>query len=536
MKEKFARWHILFVEYLKRDWKKIFIWVVALGLFSGGFVPVFEELAEGDGLWAMYETFKNPAMISIVGPTPAQTAADYTLGAMYEQEMLLFSALFAMTLSILHVIGHTRKEEDLGLTELVRSFQIGRQANSLAVIAETIFINALLAVFIGAIMAGFRAEAISPGGSFLFGGTVGMAGIMGGAIALLLAQIMPVSSAATGSSFGFIGLLYIIRGGTDISSPCLSMLNPLGWVYLTHPFTENNWLPMGLAAIFSLFLISAAFALEGSRDMGAGYLRLREGRARAKKSLLSVPGLFLRLNKGVIMGWLASFFILGAAYGSIYGDMEVFLAGNEMIERLFSHAGFTVEESFTGTIMLVMAGLVTILPIAVVNRLFAEERGLYLSQLFGTKVRRSTLYWTCAALAIVSGACGLLLAAGGIGLAAVSAMEKGSLRLYDFVAVGYSFLPTVLFFTGLAAFALGWLPRLGRLVYVYLAYSFFLNYFESLLDLPNWLAKTAPQSWLPKMPMERFDLKIFLLVTLLGALLMVTGWLGYLRRDMVEGA
>ena len=46
MKEKFARWEILFAQYIKRDWKKIIIWILGVGLFSGGFVPAFEELAE----------------------------------------------------------------------------------------------------------------------------------------------------------------------------------------------------------------------------------------------------------------------------------------------------------------------------------------------------------------------------------------------------------------------------------------------------------------------------------------------------------
>ena len=79
----------------------------------------------------IFETLKNPAMIAIVGPTPIETATEYTLGAMYAHEMLLFCGLIAMVISVLHVISHTRKEENLGLTELVRSFHIGRQANAL---------------------------------------------------------------------------------------------------------------------------------------------------------------------------------------------------------------------------------------------------------------------------------------------------------------------------------------------------------------------------------------------------------------------
>src|SRR5699024_6032195 len=82
----------------------------------------------------------------------SRSSIDYTLGAMYAHEMLLFCGLFAMIISILHVIGHTRKEEDLGLTELVRSFQVGRQANSFAAIAEVVFINVILALFIAGVM------------------------------------------------------------------------------------------------------------------------------------------------------------------------------------------------------------------------------------------------------------------------------------------------------------------------------------------------------------------------------------------------
>ncbi|WP_228440928.1 ABC transporter permease [Novibacillus thermophilus] len=300
MEEKFSRWEILFVQYLKRDWKKIIIWILGVGLFSGGFVPAFEELAEGQGLVGMFETLKNPAMIAIVGPTPIETATEYTLGAMYAHEMLLFCSLIAMVISVLHVISHTRKEENLGLTELVRSFQIGRQANSLATMTETILINVFLALFISGVLISFGAETITTEGSLLFGASIGFSGIIGAGIALVLAQVMPTSSSATGSTLGFIGLLYIMRAGTDISHVDLSMFNPLGWTYLTFPFTDNNWTPFIL--LFLVVVVIIAFTLEGFRDMGSGYLPEREGREYAKRSLLSVRGLLFKINKGSLLG------------------------------------------------------------------------------------------------------------------------------------------------------------------------------------------------------------------------------------------
>ncbi|WP_066188526.1 MULTISPECIES: ABC transporter permease [Gracilibacillus] len=537
MKEKFSHWGVLCVQYGKRDWKKILFWVLGIGLFASAFIPFFEEIAEDDGAAGMYETLQNPAMISMVGPTPVETGADYTVGAMYGHEMLLFTGLFAMVMSILHVVGHTRKEEDLGLTEIVRSFRIGRQANSLATMVEIVFIHALLVLFITVVMTSFGVDTITWEGSLLFAASVGLAGIIGAGIALVAAQVMPNSSAATGSSLSIVGLLYIIRAGTDVSNVDLSMFNPMGWTYLTYPFTENNVLPLLFGLLFTVILVIVAFTLEGGRDMGAGYLPERGGRAHAKKSLLSVRGLLVKINKGVIISWLIAFVIMGAAYGSIYGDMQSFIETNEMVQQMFTQTGISIEESFTSTIMMVMIGLVSILPIALVNKLFTEESRLHLSQIYATKVTRGKLYWTSIGLAIFASVAGILVAVAGLGGTAIAAMgDSATMEMMDFFAAGYNFFPSVLFFTGLSALALGWAPKLGKVAYAYLAYSFLLNYFGGILDLPDWFAKTAVQSWIPQMPMEEFDGVVFTTVTVISVALLVLGFLGYKRRDMVEGA
>lgn len=537
MKEKFARWELLFFQYMKRDWKKIIIWIGGLGLFSAGFVPAFKEIAKGQGAVGMFETLQNPAMTSMVGPTPINTATDYSLGAMYAHEMLLFCGLFAMIISILHVIGHTRKEEDLGLTELVRSFQVGRQANSLAVIVEVFIINLVLALFITCVMISFNVETITVSGSFLFGASVGMAGVIGAAIALVLAQIMPTSSSATGSTLGIVGFLYIVRAGTDVSNEALSMINPLGWTYLTYPFTNNEWLPLIYALSFSLAAIIIAFALEGARDMGGSYIPQREGRARAKQSLLSVRGLFMKLNRGTVISWFIAFVMMGAAYGSIYGDMQKFLESNDLMKQMFSSTGISIEMSFTSTIMMVMIVLVSILPIVIINKLFTEENRSNLSQVFATRVSRNQLYWTTVILAVLVGVIGILLAAGGLGGTAIMTMgDKSNMKISDFISSGYNLLPAVLFVTSLAALALGWAPRLGKVVYLYLAYSFFLNYFAGILDLPKVITKTAIQSWLPQMPMEDFDIMAFVTIIIISLALLVLGSIGYNRRDLIEGA
>src|SRR5699024_6377506 len=95
--------------------------------------------------------------------------------------------------------------------------------------------------------------------------------------------------------------------------------------YLTYPFTENNWSPLIYAFIFSLLMVIMAFVLENARDMGAGYLPQREGRGRANKTLLSIPGLFFKLNKATIISWLIDFFFFSGyicCYLCVYADLD----------------------------------------------------------------------------------------------------------------------------------------------------------------------------------------------------------------------
>lgn len=536
LKEKFACFEILLLQYLKRDWKKTIFWILGVGLFSSAFVPAFKEIAEGQGLAGMFETLQNPAMIAMVGPTPVDSAADYTIGAMYAHEMLLFCGLFSMIISILHVVGHTRKEEDLGLTELVRSFRVGRQANSLAVLIETMLINILLSLFIAVVMISFNVDTIDAAGAVLFGISVGIAGILGAVIALVMSQVMPTSSGATGTSLGIIGLMYIIRASTDSINVDYSMFNPLSWVYLTYPFTENNWMPVISAIVLILILSVLAFALEGRRDMGAGYLPERSGRSHASKALLSVPGLYFRINRAVIISWMIAFVIMGLAYGSIYGDMQSFLQSNELMQQMFTMAGSSIEESFTGTIMAVMVGLSAILPVAVVNKLYTEENRQHLSQIYATKVTRTKFYWTSIGTAVTAGILGIFLSALSLGFTALGSMDDTSaMGIIDFLAAGFNFLPVVLCFIGLAAFLLGWFPKLGKVVYIYLTYSFLLDYFQGILDLPKWFTNTAAFSWLPKMPVDAFETNTFLIITAAGFFLMIIGYIGYRKRDLKEG-
>lgn len=314
------------------------------------------------------------------------------------------------------------------------------------------------------------------------------------------------------------------------------MWNPLGWSYLTYPFTTNNWIPLLYLFLFSLILIISSFVLEEHRDLNTGYIPEREGKPYAKRSLLSLRGLLFYLNKGMTISWLITFGLMGAAYGSIYGNMQQFLESNDLMKQMFIQSGVSIEKNFTSMIMVVLICLAAILPIASINRLFTEETHGRMNQLFATKISRNQLYWTNMLLAILFAILAILISSGALGLSALASMKDAKdMDLLMFLKAGFNFLPAVLVFIGISGFLFGWLPRMGKLAYIYLAYSFALNYFGGILDLPEWFSKTAVPSWVPRMPNDSFDLSVFLTLSCISLALFVLGSIGYRRRDLLEG-
>lgn len=536
MQERFIHTNVLLKEYLKRDWKIIIAWILGLGIFAGGFIPAFVEISKGQGLAAMFETMKNPAMIALIGPTPVKDVSEYTIGAMYSHEMSLLCGICAMIIAAMFVINHTRKEEENGLLEFICSYHVGRLANSLAVMIEVVLINIILMIFIGSLMVCFNEPSITLIPAFLFSGSICLAGIMGGVIALVIAQIISEATTATTISLSIIGLLYFLRAGTDMYNVDLSMFNPLGWTYLTFSFSENNIIPLICGFIFCIILICLAFKLESNRDMLAGYISKRKKQKSVKKSLLSISGLFIRLNRTIIISWLMVFIFMGCAYGSVYGEMQTFLESNELIKMMFTIDGISIEESFSATIMVVMSGLVTILPLVIINKLFSEETSGHLSQLYATKVTRKKVYSTIITIALITGFIGILLAAVSLGGTALTVLDDTKMNLSDFIMTGINYFPAVVFISALASLILGWFPKYGKVLYGYVVFSLIISYFKQILNLPELFEKLSIFNWFAKMPIESFNSVVFVAVTVISVIIIIIGYWGYQKRDLVEQA
>ncbi len=530
------RFPLLLLIHLKRDWKKIVFWVISLVLLTAGFVPAFDKLGAGQALIGEFEIMQNPAMIALVGPTPVQ-ASEYTIGAMFTHEMLLFMAIIAMVISILHVVSHTRKDEANGLSELIRSTKVGRLANSFAIILETIFIQTLFVLINTFAMISFKVESIDLWGSFLLSLSIGVAGVFGALIALVMAQINETAAGANGMSLALIGLFYLGRALSDVSYHALTSYNPIAWTYLSYPFSNNDLIPILYLVLLSIILWFVASTLELKRDLGAGYLFAYEGRANAKKSLMSVIGIFWRLNKGSIITWFSTYIILGVTFGSIYGNMQTFLEGNDILKSFFLYSGSSLEASFTSVMVMFIMVTVAILPINIMNKLYLQEERMHLSQLYSThKISRFKLFGTNLSLATLAILISILLSALSLGLTALTVMNSTTvMTLNDFMQASFNFMPAMFFFLALSCLFIAYLPKARNTVYVYLTYSFFMYYFKEILDLPKILEQTAIFNWISRVPVESFNMTVFYTTLCLSVVLIVLAYIGYLKRDTNEG-
>lgn len=147
--------------------------------------------------------------------------------------------------------------------------------------------------------------------------------------------------------------------------------------------------------------------------------------------------------------------------------MEAFLNSNDFIKEMFMRTGISMEESFTAIISQVVLTMATLPSLAIISRLFKEEKCGRLNQIFSTKVKRSTLYCSYITQALIINILGMFFSMTSLGQTALSVMESSNMEFLDFFKIGFSQLPIFFIYIGIAGLILGLFPNFMKLVYIY---------------------------------------------------------------------
>ena len=283
----------------------------------------------------------------------------------------------------------------------------------------------------------------------------------------------------------------------------------------------------------SLALFVAANALSVRRDLDQGVLPSRPGRPRASRFLQSPIGLAFRLQRAGMIGWAIGLFALGASYGSILGELETFFGSNDMLGRMLDAAGGgSITEQFIALLMTIIALVATIPPVLTVNRLRGEEKRGRVEPLLGRAVSRARLLGGYVIIAALNGF--VMIAASVTGLwAAGNASVENGLNFGKLLGDAMAYYPAVLVMVGLAAFLVGFFPRLTALNWLYLFYAYVVLYMGGMLQAPEWSKRLTPHGLVPS-PAD--DAAWLPLAALCAAAVRLTaaGLAGYRRRDIAS--
>ncbi|MFW5898832.1 MAG: ABC transporter permease, partial [Jiangellaceae bacterium] len=311
-----------------------------------------------------------------------------------------------------------------------------------------------------------------------------------------------------------------------------SWFSPIAWSQQTRAYVDGRWWPLLISVGFTAAVAAVGYALSTRRDVGAGLVAARGGRASAAPWLRSPATLAFRLQRASLIGWGSALAALGLIYGALtepvleaYEDMP-----GEMVAVLGGDAG-NLFDGYLSVMALFDALLVGVFAILGVQAFRAEETKGRAEPVLATATGRSAWFGSHLGV-LVLGAAGLLLLVGLAlgGSAAISVGDTGV--LWDLVAAHLVYLPAVLSLLGIAAVLAGILPRAVGATWAVLGFAMIVGFFGPIMDLPQWVHNLSPFEHVSRVPLEDAAWTPLLVLTVLGAVLAAMGIRLLRQRDL----
>jgi len=324
---------------------------------------------------------------------------------------------------------------------------------------------------------------------------------------------------------------YILRGIGDTGREIISKFSFLGLPFFTGMYVYNNWWPLSAMLLFSIFFSFLAVTLNKKRDLGAGFIAARSGKVSGGITLRNNFGLIFRLLKNQIISWGIGMFILGAAYGSVLGEMDTFFEIDLFQQILASETGTCMMEAFLTFIMIIFAIVATVGALVLVLKIRNEEKNGRLEAIFARDVKKTNALLGYAFYACLSGVIYLFMIACGMYLAGSLVMES-PFGFTTLLIASLVYLPALWIIVGLSVSLIGWLPKLTGIAWAYLGAAFMIVYLGRMLGFDDWILKLIPFGHVAAYPTEDVDFTIMGIKVALAIALIVLGLTGYKNRDV----
>ena len=495
--------------------------------------------------WALKRLYPTPAgRAALAGTAGANPALRFlygrldgtSLGSITTWRYGVWAGLFAALMAIFVVIRHTRADEEALRAELVGSAAVGRQAPLVAALITAAAGVLAVSVLLCAVL---PLTGLPAAGSALLALGIGCCGLAFTGIAAVAAQLASAARAARGIALGVLGVAFVLRGVGDsagASGPSwLSWASPLAWIQLARPFAASDPWVLALPLAVGAAGTALAFALADRRDLGAGLLPDRPGRATASALLRDPFSLAWRLQRAALAGWTIGYVFLFAICGAAAKGIGQLFGTSSTLEREFTRLGgqAAITNAYLAALML-LAGLVASgYAVSVILRLRTEETGNQAELVLATATGR--IRWALSHIAVAVVGSALLLAVAGVATGLGYGLRIGSAGSQAATMTGAALaqLPPVLVLAGVAIAVFGLWPRACvPAAWTALGLVVVISLFGQALQLSHWILDVSPFTHAPRLPGGPVQAAPLLWLCAVALALSAAGLAGLRRRDI----
>jgi len=506
-------------------------WIAALLALTARDLKVLYPTA-GVRLAVVASAGENPGLRFLLGRLNGTS-----VGAFVAARWGVWGPAFAVLLTILIVVRHTRADEEAGRLELVGSGAVGRQAPLTAALLAVVTANAGIALLtclwlpvLKLPLAGSAALALSIAGC----------GLVFAGVAAVGAQLAVTAQGARGIAIAALAAAFVLRAVGD-SGPArlswLSWVSPLGWVELTRAFGSagERWWVLALPLAASAALVATAFALAAWRDHSAGLLPDRAGRPAASAFLRGPFGLAWRQQWGMLAAWLTGYVLVFTACGASAKGVGSILGASAVLKSYLLRVGYqaAVTRAYLSALMLLAALAAAAYVTSAVLRLRAEETGNLADPVLAAPTGR--VRWGLSYVSVAVGGAGLLLTAAGLSAGLGYGILTGSAgsQVPQLLGAALTRLPAVVVLAAVAVFLLGVLPwESTALAWSAVALAVVIAVFGPPLLWPAWMMDISPFTQTPKLPGGPAQPQPLLWLGGIALALTAAGLAGLRRRDL----
>lgn len=513
--------------YLKKGWIKRSIWLLTPALLAmsaySSYSNMFASAQELSGF--VDENILNPVVAAIHGFILTKDIPGIT-----SWNIKTVSLIVAAIFNILAMTKTTRGEEESGRTDVLCSCVIGRQAQLTAASIICLCVNLLMGILLTLTMA---AVGMDFTGSLGMGLLITIGSSLFTAIAAVTSQLTSSRRAASSIAMTIFGGFYAISffNNLTININVSSYFTPFRWFFILRPFDSNSF-GILLAALFAVVSVfAAALMLSSRRDVGAGIIPHRIGKADAPAYLRNVWALSLRMHRGTLCSWTVILLIFAFGIGSVDALVAEMLENVSALASWMSLFG-APEDAFLALMIFVMSLFVAAYGILAALRIRAEETEQYVDALLSTTTTRNSLMGSHVVFSV--GGTALIAFAIGIGVMLGKTMS-GGLSGGDWVALSAALykLPAIWVTSGIVVLLIGLIPKFSTAIsWSVFALFIVLQLFWEMGMLPETAFLLSPFGHVyPTRPQTALT---FLILTIVAIVLYMIGFMGFKKRDIQQ--